>query len=586
MSQDAAVYRFGDFTLHPAERQLRKGASDVILRPKAFETLLCLVRQHGRSVSKAQLLETVWPDVSISEAVLTHCIAEVRRALSDDVKHPRFVKTMSKHGYRFVGTIQTPEEPGAATRALREPIPPLPSPRATAIAVLPFANISADPENEYLCDGLSEELINGLTKVGTLQVVAHSSSFSFKGRDVDAREVGRQLNVGTILEGSVRRTGNRLRVSAQLIDAARGYHLWCEQYDRELEDVFAVEDEISQAILASLKVELLSNQPSPLIKRSTSNIDAYLLYLKGRAFWHRRFGGLLQKGMECFGQAIAKDPGFALPYTGLADSLATLGIWAFAPPRDVLPKAATLADTAQALDPALAEARASRSLVRLFWDWEWSEAERGFREALELNQGCATIHMAYGHYLAIVGRTEESITEIKRAQALDPLSPLCSANVGWFFSLAHQQDRAIEELLKVLAREPEAGIALFYLGYAYMEAGRYPEAIEAFGRAHAITQGMPWSAEGIGLAYGLAGNRDQALAVLAETRARAGKGYVPASALAMIHLGLGEDDVVLDCLERGLEDRDVLLPWLKHMPCFDRLHSHPRFQAILSRVRL
>jgi TolB-like protein/Flp pilus assembly protein TadD len=587
MAANAQGYRFEDFTLLPGERQLLKGGVDVVLRPKAFDTLLCLVEHHGHAVSKDRLLDTVWPEVNVSEAVLTHCIAEVRRALSDEVRRPRFVKTMSRHGYKFIAEVVAESldrehpAPTPAAHAVTSSPPP-----ASAIVVLPFANMSADPENEFLCDGLSEELINALTKVGGLQVVAHSSSFSFKGRDVDAREVGRQLHVGTILEGSVRKTGDRLRVSAQLIDAAGGYHLWCEQYDRRVEDIFAIEDEISQAILASLKLEFLRDGRASLVRQSTASMDAYVLYLQGRAFWHQRYGGHLEKAMDCFGQAIAKDPGFALAYTGLADSLSTLGVWGFARGRDVFPKAATLAETARTLDPQLAEAHASRALIRLFWDWSWKEAELGFARALELNPGCALVRVWYGHNLSIVGRMDEAIAEMERAQSLDPLSPVCAANLGWTLYLARELDRAIEELRRVLVRNPGNGIALFYLGYALIEAGRYAEAVDALEKSHEVTRGMPWSREGIGLAHGLAGEREEARAILADVRARASASYVPVSAVAIVLLGLGEDDAVLDCLERAVDERDVLLPWLKFMPCFDRLHAHPRFQAILQGLGL
>jgi TolB-like protein/Flp pilus assembly protein TadD len=587
MPADVRSYRFEDFTLLPGERQLLKGGAEVVLRPKAFDTLLCLVECHGHAVSKDRLLDAVWPDVSVSEAVLTHCIAEVRRALSDEVRRPRFVKTMSRHGYKFIAevVVGSPEhlQPGPPPAA---PVVPSSPPPASAIVVLPFANMSADPENEFLCDGLSEELINALTKVGGLQVVAHSSSFSFKGRDIDAREIGRQLHVGTILEGSVRKTGDRLRVSAQLIDAAGGYHLWCEQYDRRLEDIFAIQDEISQAILASLKLQFLRDGRASLITPSTASMDAYVLYLQGRAFWHQRYSGYLEKAMDCFGQAIAKDPGFALPYAGLADSLSTLGIWGFARGRDVFPRAATLAETAQTLDSQLAEAHASRALIRLFWDWEWEEAERGFARALELNPGCALVRVWYGHYLSIVGRMDEAIAEMERAQSLDPLSPVCTANLGWTLYLAHKPDRAIEELRRVLVRNPGNGMALFYLGYVLIDARRCDEAVDVFGKACEVTRGMPWSREGIGLAQGLAGKREEARAILADVRARASASYVPASAVATVLLGLGDDDAVLDCLERGVDERDVLLPWLKFMPCFDRLQAQPRFQAVLQRLGL
>jgi TolB-like protein/Flp pilus assembly protein TadD len=576
MSPDPS-YRFAGFTLVPTERQLRKDGVDVALRPKTFDTLVCLVERRGRAVSKNQLLDVVWPDVNVSEEVLTHCIAEARQALGDDSRRPRFIKTVSRHGYRFVADLDTMDEACVGS----EPAPP-----ASAIVVLPFANLSGDPDNEFLCDGLSEELINALTKVGGLQVVAHSSSFSFKGRDIDAREIGRLLNVGSILEGSVRRSGDRLRVSAQLIDAARGYHVWCEQYDRTLDDLFGIQDEISRAILASLRGAFAGSVRTPLVKPSTASVDAYVLYLQGRAYWHQRYGGYLERGMECFGQAIAKDPGFALAYTGLADSLSSLGIWGVAPARDVFPKAATLANTAIRLDPRLAEAHASRALVRLFWDWEWDEAERGLLAALDLNPGCALIRLWYGHHLSIVGRMEEAVAEMRRAQRLDPLSPVCSANLGFTYYLAHDQASAIHELERVLERSPLNGLALFYLGFALIEAGRYDEAVAALERAHGATHGMPWSLEGVALAHGRAGRPDRAREVAERCRATAADAPPPESAMTLLRLAAGDNEGVLDSLERAVDERDALLPWLKFMPCFDHLHGHPRFRAVLRRLGL
>ena len=577
-SGDTRTYRFGEFTLEAGDRQLLRKGQPVVLRPKAFETLLCLVERHGHLVSKDDLLNGVWPDTHVSEAVLTHCITEVRQALGDDPRKPRYLKTIARVGYKLIAGVETvtaeADEPGAAaTKA-----PP------TAIAVLPFVNISGDPENEYFCDGLSEELINGLTKIGALRVVAHSSSFAFKGRDNDVREIGRQLNVGSIVEGSVRKAGDRVRISAQLVSAGDGYHVWSEQYDRRLEDVFAIQDEIAAAILGQLKVELLGNRP--LARRPTGSMEAYQLYLKGRGFWHRRFKGMLQNAMESFQQAIDRDPRFAPAYTGLADCYTTLGVWAFAPPESVFPKARDLAKRALEIDETLAEAYASLAFVDTFYDWVWEAAGQKFNRAIALNPGNALTRLWNGHYLSIIGRFDEAFAEMRIAQDLDPLSPVVTANLGWTFILAHEQERAIEELHRVLALEPGNGIAHFYLGYAYVDTGRLAEAIESFRKAIDATGGMPWLAESIAWVQGLAGDRRQAEAALRETEGRMRDGYVPSSAMAMIHLGLNDDGAVLDWLEKGLAERDALMVWLKYMPCFDRLHAHPRFQALLRGLRL
>ncbi len=580
MPDDTRSYRFGDFTLEAGERQLLRRGRTVVLRPKAFQTLLFLVERRGRLVTRDDLLGRVWADTNVSEAVLTHCVTEVRQALGDDPRRPRYLKTVPRLGYKFIAEIGTVE---TATRPSAPPAAPAAAP-PTAIAVLPFANISGDPENEYLCDGLSEELINGLTQVPGLRVVAHSSSFAFKGRDGDVREIGRQLNVGSLVEGSVRKSGDRVRISAQLIDAAEGYHLWSEQYDRHLVDLFAVQDEISAAILDKLKVRLLATRKAA--RRPTDSVEAHHLYLKGRTFWHRRFRGQLQQALECFEQAIALDQRFAPAYTGLADCYSTLGVWAFAPPASVFPKARELARRALEIDDALAEAHASLAFVNTFFDWDWEAAGRGFARAVALNPGSATTRLWNGHYLSIIGRFDEAFAEMRVAQDLDPLSPVVGANVGWTCTLAHQYERAIDELRAVLGFDPANGLAHFYLGYALAEAGHPRDAIRSFEKALEETGGMPWLAESIAWLRGLAGDRASTRVALEEAARRMQVGYVPASALAFLHLGLGDDLAVLDWLEKGLAEHDALMVWIAFMPAFDRLHGHPRYEALLRALGL
>jgi TolB-like protein/Flp pilus assembly protein TadD len=583
MANQPRTYRFGEYTLDAGEHRLFRNAAEVALRPKAFDTLVYLVARHGHTVGKNELFEAVWPGTFVSDAVLTHCIAEVRHVLQDDAHAPKLLKTIPKVGYAFVTEVRESGRPAGAAPFLQAVPDRHP---ASAIAVLPFANLSPDPENEYFCDGLSEELINGLTKVPGLRVVAHTSSLSFKGGDTDVREIGRQFGVGWVLEGSVRKAGDRLRISARLIATSGGFHVWSEHYDRTMKDVFALQDEISRSVLAALKIELLKGPRPTMIRPSTGSMEAYLLYLQGRSFWHRRFGGQIQKAMECFEKAIQKDPGFALAYAGLADSFGSLGVWAFVPPRDAFPRAMALARRAVELDPVLAEGHASMGLLHMFDDWDWLAAERALARALELNPGSALTHLLAGHFLSVVGRFDEALAEVLHAQALDPLAFVVTANVGWTFYLAGQHDRAIDELQVVLTRNPANPMALLYLGFALAAAGRPAEAVACFRESAATPGGMPWAAESAGWAYGLSGDRVRARAVLDESLARMKTAYVPASGIACIHLGLGDDDAVFEWLGRSVEERDALLPWLKFMPAFDRVRPDPRFQALLARLGL
>jgi TolB-like protein/Flp pilus assembly protein TadD len=587
MSTDARRYRFGEYTLDGSEHRLYHRSADIPLRPKAFDTLLYLVGRHGHTVGKDELLDAVWPGTFVSDAVLTHCVAEVRRALQDDPTSSRYIRTLPKVGYAFVGEV---EDLGDGRRASTTPSPFLnAAPEAlpaSTIAVLPFVNLSPDPENEYFCDGLSEELINGLTRLPGLRVVAHSSSFAFKGRDTDVREIGRQLAVGSVLEGSVRKSGEQVRISAQLIDTANGFHRWCAQYDRELDDVFALQDEIARAVLAALEVEILAPVRQPVIRPSTVSIDAYLLYLQGRSFWHRRYEGYLQRAMACFEQAFQQDPAFAPAHCGLADCYGTLGIWGFAPPHEAFPRLAGLARRALELQPGIPDAHTSLAMMHMFYTWDWAAAERELERALALNPGSAVNHLLAGHFLSIVGRFDESIAEVLESQALDPLSPVVGPNVGWTFHLAGRHGRAREELERVLLRFPGNLMAHLYLGYVFAAVGRFDDAIGSLRLAADTSGGMPLAAESVGWAQGLAGAHDAARRALSESLARAAASYVPTSAIALMHLGLGDDAALFACLDRCVEEHDAMLAWLKFMPAFDRVRPDPRFQAVLAKIGL
>jgi TolB-like protein/Flp pilus assembly protein TadD len=579
------AFRFGEFSVDPADRLLLRNGREIPLRPKAFDTLACLVERGGHLVTKDELLDRVWPGTHVSEAVLTHCVAEVRQALGDHPHHPRYLKTVSGRGYKLLVPVEPAEIQTAEAPPVAEPAS-LASP--PAIAVLPFVNMSPDAGNEFFCDGISEELINGLTRLERLHVVAHTSSFAFKGREVDVRDIGARLNVSSVLEGSVRKSGDRLRISAQLVDARSGYHLWAEQYDCALEDVFTVQEEIARAIVRALRIELLGFAARPLVKPSTSNPDAHELYLRGRFYWHRRYSGFMQRAMECFERAVAADPAFAPAYTGLADCAGSLGVWGFVPPRAVFPRARELADRALALDESLAEAHASRAFVRLFHEWDWDGAERGLRRAIVLNPGCALTHLWLGHHLSIVGRMVEAIAEVTRARDLDPLSPVVHANVGWTYLLAGDLPCAFDALNRAVAVDPLNAMAYFYLGAAHGTAGNFTEAVAMQQKALDVAPEFPGAREALGCARAGSGECDLAREILRETEARRRTGYVSGFSLGLLYAALGEVDAAFDVLAHALEERDALLPWLKYMrtPAAVTLRADARFPPLLAGLGL
>jgi serine/threonine protein kinase/Tfp pilus assembly protein PilF len=462
-----------------------------------------------------------------------------------------------------------------------------------SIAVLPFTNLSADKEQEHFCDGMAEEIINALTHVEALRVVARTSAFSFRGKEIDIREIGKKLNVETVLEGSVRKAGNQARITAQLVNIADGYHLWSEKYDRNIgelccpEDIFAIQDEISLAIVDKLKVKLLGGEKAKLIKRHTEAIDAYSLYLKGRYFWNKRTEESLRKAVGYFEQAIQKDPGYALAYAGLADSYILLAEYSLLPPKDAFPKAKAAVITALKIEETLAEAHTSLAFIKTLSDWDWMGAEKEFKKAIESNPGYATAHQWYAEHLTMTGQYAEAIAEFKRAQELDPLSLIIGvASAVTLFCGTRRYDRVIEECQKVLEMDPNFGGALNVLGMVYRERAMYEEAVEAFQKARTFDEGNTWVTAELGHAYAVSGNRSEAQKVLDELEQLSKRSYVPPDNIALVYLGLGKIDLTFEYLEKAYEDRSVGLSWLKADPIFDSLRSNPRFTALLKRIGL
>ena len=457
---------------------------------------------------------------------------------------------------------------------------------ANSIAVLPFLNMSADPENEYFSDGMTEEIVHALSAVGSLRVASRTSSFAFKGATQNIRTIGEKLQVRTVLEGSVRRADTKLRVTAQLINAADGFHLWSATYEREMKDVFAIQDEIARAIVTALKLKLKDEPSLALVEPRTANVEAYALYLKARYFWRRKSASGLKKGIEYFQQAIAVDPGYSLAYAGLADSYIALGYYGYVPPKDVFPPAKAAADAAIRIDDGLAEAHTARACVSLLYDWDWLGAERGFQRAIELKQGYPTAHFWYACYLWAVGRTEDSCEEASRAQELAPLSLVGHANLGWALYFGRKFDAAIAQCQKSLELDPRYLFTYTVLGQAYVAASRYDEAIGALQSAVSFSGGLSFTTATLGYAYARAGKRREAKKVLQTLKQRSGAEYVPPFCVALVYAGLGDRDQAFACLDRAYEERSHWLAYLKTWPLVDDLRADARFTALLGRVGL
>jgi TolB-like protein len=455
-----------------------------------------------------------------------------------------------------------------------------------SIAVLPFTNMSADKENEYFCDGLSEELINALSHIRELRVAARTSAFAFKGKEIDIREVGKRLNVGAILEGSVRKSVQRLRITAQLLNVEDGYYIWSGQFDREMKDIFDIQEEISLTIVDHLKLTLLKDEKEKILKRHTENYEAYEYYLKGRYFWYRRYEKGLQRALQYFQQAVEKDPGYALPYMGIADTFASLGVFSFMSPFHAFSRAKAAANKALEIDPELAEPYASLGWIALWHDWDWQAAETFFLRAIQMQPDYAPVHQWYGNCLACMGRFDESIQEGRKACELEPLEPINSTQLGFEFHLARRFDESIGELRRVIESDPEFSVAYWLQSGNFMVKKMWAEAIVMSKRFVELSGEAVIGVSALGLAYGSAGMKDDALKILERLDGISKDRYVGSFWRAMVWIGLGEKNKALGNLEKAYLERESIMAGLKVWPLLDGLRLEPRFQALLKKMKL
>jgi serine/threonine protein kinase/Tfp pilus assembly protein PilF len=456
-----------------------------------------------------------------------------------------------------------------------------------SVAVLPFADLSPGKDQEYFCDGLAEELINSLTKISDLRVVARTSAFSFREKDLDVREIGRKLDVETILEGSVRKAGNRVRITAQLINVADGYHAWSEKYDRDMEDIFAIQDEISLAIVDNLKVKILGREKVKLVKRYTDNLEAYKLYLKGRYFWNKRYEIGVKKGLEYFQRAIEKDKNYALAYSGLADCYLILSWYGGIPQEEAYQKAMEAAMKALEIDDMLGEAHTSIACIKLLADWDWTSSDKEFKRAIELNPNYTTAHHWRSFNLFFRARFDEAIEEMKQALELDPFSLIINCDLGWVYYYSRQYDHAIEALQKTLEMDPNYVSAHSFLGRVYLQKAMYKEALAEFKKEKEPSKGWMQNVETLfAIAYLKMGQIKEAKQILDDMIARAKQEYVSPYYIALLSFSLSENDLGFEWLDKAYKERDHWLLYLKVEPLFDSIRSDPKFTKLLKNIGL
>ena len=472
------------------------------------------------------------------------------------------------------------EEPAATPVAI-------PTAAVPRVAVLPFANLSACSDHDYFSDGLTEELIHALTKVSGMKVVAWSSAARLRGVEQDVLEARRRLQVANVLTGSVRISGSRLRVRAQLIETETGVYLWSETFDRQMQDVFAIQEEIARNIVRTLRIQLAGGPEKAPLAGSPTSVSSYDYYLKGRYHWHRRTPADLARSIQYFQAAIEADPASALAHAGLADAYTLDVEYGLTHPADGIPRAKAAAERAIELDPLLAEAYPSLALIRSHYDREWEESEALYRKAIALNPGYATAHMWLGaNCLAMLGRLDEALPELETALELDPLSAITHELRGFIYLLKREYEEAIRRYREILEFDPSAYRAYAAIGRALSLQGKYAEALAMLEQARAIEDGVPSILAAMGQIFGLSGDRASARGVLARLEARARERHIPSTCFAIVHLGQGEKDRALDWLEHGCEQRELSLASIGVHPVYDELRGEPRFQALLKRLRL
>jgi serine/threonine protein kinase/Tfp pilus assembly protein PilF len=460
------------------------------------------------------------------------------------------------------------------------------APSKTSIAVLPFEDLSPDKDQEYFCDGISDEIINRMTKIESMRVPARTSAFSFKGKGLDIREIGEKLKVENVLEGSVHKAGNKLRINVHLVNVVDGYTIWSEKYERDEEDIFALQDEISLAIIDKLKLKLLRGEKEKLVKRHTENPEAYNLYVKGRYFLAKPTEEELEKGLDYFQQAIEEDPTYALAYAGKADCYTFLAEYGYISSKEAFPKARAAAEKALEMDNTLAGAHVSLGYVKFKYDWAWAGAERDFKRAIELDPNYALAHINYSLYLSEMGRHDEAVKEAKRGLESDPLALDNNNVLGWILYLARRYDQEIEQLQNLLELDQNYWAAHLNLANAYAGKGMYKIAIVEAQKAIKLSGRNQMTIATLGYIYAFAGRRDEARKVLDDLFELSKQEHVSSFYVALVYTCLGQKDQAFEWLEKAYEERDVYLSQLKVFPLFDSLRSDPRYKALLKKMNL
>jgi TolB-like protein/DNA-binding winged helix-turn-helix (wHTH) protein/Tfp pilus assembly protein PilF len=600
------VIRFGVFELDVRSGELQKQGRKIRLEGQPVQVLICLLENPGELVTREELHRKLWPaDTFVNfEHGLNAAVKRLRQALNDSADNPRFVETLPRRGYRFIAPVQPaaeeiPEPPPAPEKPamwkwLALAIVPIiagaafwilyrPRPVIRSLAVLPLQNLSGDSSQDYFSDGMTDELITELGQIGELRVISRTSAMAYKGTHKSLPQIAKDLNVDAVVEGAVSRSGDQVRITAQLILASSDKQLWAKSYEGAMGDAFPLQKQVARSIADQIRIELTPREQAAL--KGTRHVDpeAYEAYLKGRFFWNKRTAEGLKQAIDYFNQAIEKAPGYAEAYVGLADSYALSGDWEYAilTPKEAYPKAKAAAAKALELDNFLGEADISLAFCLDNFDWDWDAAGKEFQRGIALSPGYATGHDWYAWHLTMMGRTNEAIAEMQKAQSLDPLSMIISADLAEEFLIAHRYDEAIQQSQKTIHMDPFFAVAHYELGQAYVEKHQYDEAIAELKKANELSPGSSTYASNLAYAYAVSGAKTEAVRILKDLQSRQ-IAFSNAPEIALIHSGLGDKTQAIVCLERAYGLR--FNPGVLLRPAFDPLRSDPRFKNLMHRL--
>jgi TolB-like protein/DNA-binding winged helix-turn-helix (wHTH) protein/Flp pilus assembly protein TadD len=635
--QTSGWLRFGVFELDLRAGELRKHGLRVRLQEQPFQVLAMLLERHGEVVTREELQKKLWPaDTFVDfDHGLNKAINKVREALSDSAENPRFIETVARRGYRFLAEVQVADagpvrrsEHAAQPPAEREvsdrpalaakvaipkrveasrawmvsgfvlilllallatwKLPSLYRPPTVirSLAVLPLESLSNDASQDYFADGMTDELISNLGQISALRVISRTSVMAYKHARKPLPQIARELNVDAVVEGTVLRSGDRIRITAQLIEASADKHIWSQSYEGELRDTLALQNQVARAIADQIRINLNPQEQAALKNIKVVNPEAYESYLKGRYFWNKRSADSLKVALAYFNQAIDQDPKYAQAYSGLADTYALLGDWQFAvmTPKEALPKARAAAIKALELDSALGEAHNSLAFCLDGFDWDFDSAGKEFRRAIELNPGYATAHHWYAWHLSLLGQYDEAVAEMKKAENLDPLSLIINADLAELLALAHSYDESIRQSRKTIEMDPSFAIAHNHLAQAYLQKQMNDDAVVELQKAVQLSGGSPTCTANLARAYVATGKKSEAEKLLGNLKKRASPGYSHGSEIAVIYAALGDRDQAMNWLEKGYEER--FNPGVLLRPGFDPLRSDPRFENLVRRIGL